>query len=390
MTQPSPSRVEEEEINFIDIIDFLVDSWKKLAAAAFIGAFLGLSGWFLLGQYSAEYILLNNTNTNTNTYALDLVSWKTIQKSLPNLASQILGGGDLPRDQVGLFKDLSDEGWWQKNVTPSYAISKADTKDLAGISKDLDAASTTILSLTVNAPGDSKQSSMDNVSTAARFLRTGGAYLQIRNILNSYEGETISTVADIQKRITSAEIEMAYQIQRAKALEDLHRRFPGNASVAGQVVDPKDSGAKYLPVSTQIIAVNNDINQSKENLQRLRDRLIQIALIKTFLEEAILLAESTFDGLALDGQLLSIEMGLRAKLAKDDVISKEILDQLHAQLLQVQARFTKGLEANTAPTSKKLGMIKSAIVGLITIFSLMLFVLLVRRVWAIVKNKGRK
>ena len=319
-----------------------------------------------------------------------MVSWKTIQKSLPNLAAQLESEGKAPEGQRDLYKDLANEQWWQKNVVPSYAISKADTKDLAGISKDLDAASTTILSLTLTSGGATKEQSLENVRAAARFLRTGGAYLQLRNILNSYEGETISSVAEIQKKITTTEIEMGYQIQRAKSLEDLHKRFPGNASIIGQVVDPKDSGAKYLPISTQIIAVNNDINQSKENLQRLRDRLMQIKLIKTFLEEASPLAEKTFDGLVLDIELLKIEDKLRAKLAKDDLKSQEILDELHTQLLLVQARFTKGLEANTAPNSKKRGMIKATAGGLSLAFFLMLFSLLAQKVWVNVKSGSTK
>ena len=382
----------ETEISLVDVANFLAESWKKLAIAGLVGAVLGLGAWGLLTNHSAQYILLNNTNTNTNTntYALDLLFWKTIQKSLPNLAAQVESEGKAPEGQGSLYKALANEQWWQKNVIPSYAISKADTKDLASISKDLDAASTTILSLTLTADGPTKEQSLDNVRAAAKFLRTGGAYLQIRNILNSYEGETISSVADIQKKITTTEIEMGYQVQRAKNLEDLHKRFPGTSAAGQQVVDPKDSGAKYLPISTQIIAINNDINQSKENLARLRERLGQIALIKTFLDEAIPLAEKSFDGLALDSELLKVEEKLRAKLAKDDANSQEILDQLHAQLLQVQARFTKGLEANTAPTSKKTGMIKAAAGGLAAALILMLLVLLGQRVWTNLKSGGAK
>ena len=318
------------------------------------------------------------------------MSWKTIQKSLPNLAAQVEAEGKAPEGQAELYKALSNEQWWQKNVAPSYAISKADTKDLAGISKDLDSASTTILSLTLTGSGSSKERALENVRAAAKFLRSGGAYLQIRNILNSYEGETISSVAEIQKRLTSTEIEMAYQVHRAKSLEDLHKRFPGNANVSGQVVDPKDSGAKYLPISTQIIAVNNDINQSKETLQRLSDRLIQIALMKTFVEQAIPLTEKTFDGLVLDEQLLELEASLRIKLAKDDIRQQEVLDQLRSQLLLVQARFTKGLEANTAPTASKKGMIKMTAGSMAAAFFLMLMALLGKRVWVNMKSGGAK
>ena len=383
----------EGEISLLDIVNFLQDSWKKLAAASIVGAVLGLSGWFFLGSYSAEYVLLNNNNNNNNnnnSYALDLVSWKMIQKSLPNLAAQIEDEGKAPQGQAQLYKSLASEQWWQKNVSPSYAISKADTKDLAGISKDLDAASTTILSLTIAASGTTKEKSIENVRAAANFLRTGSAYLQLRNIVNSYESETIASVADLQKRITTTEIEMGYQVQRAKSLEDLHKRFPGGNNASNQVVDPKDSGAKYLPITTQIIAVNNDINQSKEALQRYQDRLAQIALMKTLIEQANPLFDKTFDGLALNSELLALEAQLRAKLTKNDLKQQEVLDQLRSQLLVVQARFTKGLEANTAPTSTKKGMIKTTAGGLAGAFFLMLLVLLGQRVWLNVKSGGAK
>ena len=379
---------QEGEISLLDIINFLQGAWKKLAAASIVGAVLGLAGWLTLGSYSAEYVLLNNNNNNS--YALDLVSWKMLQKSLPNLAAQVVEENKAPQDQASLYRAMSNEQWWQKNVLPTYALSKADTKDLAGISKDLDAASTTILSLTLTASGSSKEQSIVNVRASAKFLRSGSAYLQIRSLLNGYESQTVSAVADVQQKITSTQIEMGYQQERVKSLEELHKRFPGGANISGQVVDPKDSGAKYLPLATQIVAVNNDINGSKENLARLHKRLEQIGLIKTFIEQAIPLQDQTFDGLALDDQLLVIEGSLRSKLAKGDANGQELLDQLHSQLLAIQVRFTKGLEANTAPTASKKGMIKSTAGGLVAAFFLMLLALLGQRVWVSIKSGGVK
>jgi hypothetical protein len=386
--QETESQSNEGEISLLDIVNFVQESWKKLAIAAVVGGILGFANWNFLGTYQAEYVLLNNNNNNS--YALDLVSWKTIQKSLPNLAAQIEDEGKAPEGKAGLYKTLASEQWWQKNVVPSYALSKADTKDLAAISKDLDLASTTILSLTIKSGGSTKEKAIENVRTAATFLRTGSAYLQLRSILNSYEIETISTVADLQKKITTTEIEMGYQVQRAKSLEELYKRFPGAAGGSNQVVDPKDSGAKYLPLATQIIAANNDINQYKETLQRYKDRLAQIALMKSFVDEAIPLAEKTYNGLVLDEQLQEIEVAMRAKLAKDDIKQQEALDQLRGQLQLVKARFNKGLEGNTSPTASKKGMIKSAAGGLAGAFFLMLLVLLGQRVWLNVKSGGAK
>jgi len=404
MTEPNhssrtPSSTDESdsiggaEISLLDIVTFVQSAWKKLAIAAVVGAVLGLGNWYFLGSYQAEYVLLNNNNNNNNnnnSYALDLVSWKMLQKSLPNLADQIVEDNKAPQDQAFLYKALSNEQWWQKNVLPTYALSKADTKDLAGISKDLDAASTTILSLTLTASGSSKEQSIVNVRASAKFLRSGSAYLQIRSLLNGYESQTVSAVADVQQKITSTQIEMGYQQERVKSLEELHKRFPGGANISGQVVDPKDSGAKYLPLATQIVAVNNDINGSKEVLARLQKRLEQIGLIKAFIDQAIPLQDQTFDGLALDDQLLVIEGSLRSKLGKGDANGQELLDQLHSQLLAIQVRFTKGLEANTAPTASKKGMIKSTAGGLVAAFFLMLLALLGQRVWVSIKSGGVK
>ena len=382
----------ENEITLLDIANFLQESWKKLAIAAVVGAVLGFSGWFIFGSYSAAYVLLNNSSSSSSSsYALDLVSWKMLQKSLPNLADQIIQENKAPENQASLYRAMSSDEWWQKNALPSYALSKADTKDLAGISKDFDAASTTILSLTLAANGRSKEQALDNVKAVAKFLRSGGAYLQLRSLLNGYESQTISTTAELQQKIANTQIEMGYQEERARQLEQLHKRFPGNSSAAQQVVDAKDSSAKYLPIQTQIIAANNDINASKETLARLQKRLDQIAIIKTFLEQALPIQDQTFDGLVLYKQLLEIESNLRTKLDKSNGNGTEFLNELHAQLLSIQVRFTKGLEANTAPTSDgKKGMIKSTTGGLASAFFLMLLVLLNQRVWQSIKVGGAK
>lgn len=392
LSPSSGSTQTDGEVSLLDIVTFVHESWKKLAIASIAGAILGLSGWFFLGSYSAEYVLLNNTNTNTNTntYGLDLLSWKVIQKSLPNLAAQIVEDGKAPEGQAELYRTLAGDQWWQKNAIPSYALSKADTKDLAGISKEFDGASTTILSVAVNASGSSKEGAVNAVRGAAQFLRTGGAYLQIRSLLNGYEGEVISAAGEIQRKITSTKIEMGYQQQRAKSLEDLYKRYPNNSSAGQQVVGPKESAAKYLSITTQIIAANNDINQSKEVLNRMDDRLSQLALIKSFLDEALPKIETTFDGLVLDKELLAIEAVLRTKIGKDDSKQQEILDQIRSQLLMIQARFTKGLEANTAPTSSgKKGMIKSIAGGLAGGLFLVLLLLLCQRVWSSVKSEAK-
>ncbi len=432
----STATAQEGEISFSQIVEFFLRVWKKLIVSLFIGSLLGLFFGFLLGTYTAEYIFFNQTlnvldisvsgksdrqigeetrsnallaitknsskneaNVNSgdapknnpgikiNSYAMDLPDWKGIQKALPSVANQVVAAGKVPPEQAALYRDLTEESWWKKNAIPSFiAVSKVDSKDIAGTIKDLDPESFVLLSLTITESGRTAESALNNVQAAADFLRTAGAYIQVRNLLNSYEAETIGTPAEIQKRITSIKIEMGYQQERLSKLEDLRKRFPGTANSGQQILDPKDSGAKYLPLTTQMIATQNDINALQESLQRSERRLAQLVLIKAIVDEAKPLASQTFDGIALSNSLLATEAKLRSQLSRSDVGGQEILDRIRAQLLQIQSRFTKGIEP--AAIIKTSGIASAMAAGSVITFLLTLLWLLGRQSWLSAKKKA--
>jgi hypothetical protein len=415
------------EISFADIVDFFLRSWKKLFAAAVLGALFGLFSSFLIGTYSAEYIFFNriqnvfeipgNTasevsvneddragsaiasskpsiknmldgtidniakvNLKSNPYSLDLTDWKSIQKALPSVAEQVLASGKGTPEQISLYRELAEDSWWRKNAIPTFlAVSKVDTKDVAGTIKDLDPDSFVLMSLTLTASGRSAQSALNNVQGAADFLRTAGSYIQVRNLLNSYEAESIGSPAEMQKRITNAKIEIAYQQERFNQLEQLRKRFPANSNNTQAILNPKDSGAKYLPISTQLIAIQSEINSLQERLQRHEQKLMQLAIIKSFLDQAKPLAAQTYDGLELSTNLLGIEAKLRLQLPVNERAGQEILDRVRAQLLQIQGRFTKGIEP--AALIKTSGIATAMAAGAVITFLLVLLWLLAKQSW---------
>ena len=371
--------VANTQLSMDEVIALIVASYKKLLLASAIGALLGFATWFFLFQYRAEVTLINSGN------GLDLISWRTLQKGLPNLADQIVQENKAPDDEIGIYRQMGDPEWWKSNVEATYALSKADTKDLAGISKDLDGAGSSILSLMITVPGYSRKVAIEKADVATRFLLTGGAYLQLRSMLNGYEAEALSAKADVEKLIGSTEIELAYLQGRAKNLDDLLKRFPSDQKIAQQVTDPKDSGAKYLPISTQIIAINTEIYQNRETLARLTDRLVQLEIMNQFLKEASPKAQTQFDGIELIKQYLLIEDALRKSLSPDNLKARAALDQLHSKLLNLEDRFTKGLEANTSPIAYKRGAIKVTLGGMALAFLVALLFLLGRRLFLMLK-----
>ena len=234
--------------------------------------------------------------------------------------------------------------------------------------------------MTLTAKSLSKNLATEEVLAAAKFLRSGAAYLEVRRLLNDYEVYSLGNEAQIKKKITALQIEMGYQKARAQSLEDLHKRFPSGSANSQQVIDPKDSGAKYMPIATQIIAINNDINGSKESIFRLQKELEIISLIKAFLVQGSILQNQDFDGLTLINQLLVLEADVRSKLGGDDGNGHDFFNKLRADLIQIQVRFTGGLLANTPPTATKKGMLKVMTLSLFAAFFIMLIALLIEKI----------
>lgn len=376
----APGGDSNAELSLADIIQFTLAHYRKLILAMLLGGLLGFLSWYFLVNYQAQLTLINGNQADGSRSegGLDLVSWRTIAQSLPNLADQMVQEDKAPEGTQALYRQMSDPAWWQKNVQPTYALSKSDMKDLATIGKELDGASTKIVSLTVSGVGSSRELAIDNVRQSSRFILSGGAYLQLRNVLNGYESEAIATRAEIERQISTNQIELSFLQARADSLESLLKRFPAEQRVAAQVVDPKDSGAKYLPIGTQIIALNTEIYQKRETLQRLGDRLAQIEIMNRFLQQALPQSQSQFDGVLLTDQLLDSEQALRKTLVPADLKAQLPLDQLRAHLLGIKNRFTKGLEANVVPNAKKRGMIKTSVGGVALAFALALIWLLGR------------
>lgn len=336
--------IEESLISLLDILNFLRDEWKRICVSAIIGAILGAMGWGVLATYKAESVLINNG-------ALTFMSWRGLQKNLPVLASQLLETNRVNDDEKSQYRQLANSSWWQKNVIPTYSLTKADTKDLATISKDLqESGGTNILNLVVTATGTSKASAEQNVETVTRFIKHGSAYLSIKNLINGYESQVLSTESDLRKKILDAEIELRFMRDRAKNLEALRTRFPANAAVGNQqIVDLKDSNAKFMPISTQLVAINSDINNTTESLQRMQDQLNQIKTLEVFVSKSVQILEVQTDGLALADKMLDIEAKMRKELAVDDTNGLQILNNIHATLVAMRTGFSKNLDTSLTP-----------------------------------------
>ncbi|PUE51340.1 hypothetical protein [Limnohabitans sp. 2KL-51] len=362
MTDSNPVQPDSDEfeIDFVALLDWLLANGMRLAMGAAGGLVLAVLVSMGFVNYQSKMVLINQG-------AINFTEWKSLSKLLPALATQTIEAGAIAEADLAQVRAMRSEPWWTKNVVPTYSLSKADTKELASMSKQMtEAGGDTILNFVVSASASNKTEVEKNVAAAVRFMQQGVAFMSLQNFVNSYEVQVLNADSDLRKRVTQANIELKYLQERARNLERLRERFPGNTAVANQqVVDLQDSNAKFMPISTQLVAVQSDINALQESLVRLQDQQVRQKVMADFVGQALPLMAKDFNGLTLVDQLLKIEQDLRAKADAQDINQQQALNNIQAQLVSTKTFFSKGLEVRLAPTTTKTtGVVKPALVGL--------------------------
>ncbi len=401
----------DDEIDLLALLGFLVDNAWRIALGGAIGVCLAVACWFGLVQYQAQIILVNQGTSNqgtsnqgtsnqgtsnqgtsnqgtSNQGAISFIGWKTLSKSLPSLAEQWLDKNKVAPPDQAQFKRMSQDRWWQQNVKPTLSLSKADTKELAAMSKQMtESGGDNILNFVITAKSGTQQEAAANASIAVRFMQQGVAYLSLQTLVSGYETTVLNTGPDLAKRIVQTRIELKYQQERARNLERLRDRFPGNTGVVNQqVVDLTDSNAKYMPISTQLVAVQTEINTNLEQLERMKDQLARTQVLEAFVAQAKPLVAQEFNGLALADQLLAIEKTLRGQADPQDINTLQALNALLADIVTQKTFFSKGLEVRLAPTVEKAsGVIAPAALGLV----LGLLLAIATAAWPLLRAKLR-
>ena len=347
---------QNDEISLLDIVDFFAVEWRRLFAAAIATTVIVVGGAFLFGDYKANALIINMNRSITDTSnkgPFDFVKWKYFQKALPDLAAELVQSGRINPDEEDAFRQMSQPKWWNKNVLPVLALSKDDSRALGNMSTDFrDAAGTAIHYLDVGGRGNTKEAAERNLAIHVDFIRSGSIYLALKGLVQDLETTAIKADADLRKKILAAEVEMKFLERKSQDLDLLRKRFPGNAAGAGalgQILDPKDAAAKYLPIDTQLIAVNADIFSQQESLERLRNTQVRYAAMSRFVNMALPALGETTKGLGLGDELLRIVGKLRKESRSGYLVWDQATTDLESRIQSIITTFDKGLQASAVP-----------------------------------------
>lgn len=370
---------DEQEISLNDIIRFFIAHWKILFIGAASGLIIAFGATALLGQYEAEATLINRSSANSA--SIDYFMWKSLKRNLPILAARV---SEPDKNRESFLKVLSREKWWNKNVVPTFALTKDDAKEILGMSKELqDAESTKIKNFVVKAAGASEGDALKNLSVVTSFFRAGSAYLALQDVIANYQLELLNSGSEVENKISSLKIELIHLANQMADLELLRKKFPGNSTtIITQTTGTGETEAKYLPITMQLIAINKDISARKEDLSRLMDRKSQLAVMHDFLSQASPVMDKNFDGLTLAAELMQIESGMRKNLQPSAWNEVSVLNNIKRDLTLINTRFTLGLEQPTFLSTSKPNYLKPAAIGLVAGFFLALLGSLCSVIWS--------
>ena len=361
---------DESEISFGDIIDYITGSWRWLLAGAVVGPVFSLLLVSVVTKYKAEIVLDNLTigskDTKDINVGLSFMEWRILSETLPLLAGQVV---ENQRDQGEEAKDpwLASPGWWVKNVTPTYGLSKSDTKNLADIGDALKGESTKISNLKVSYQSRSKEKALERADETVSYLRKGALYLRLKHQLEAYKSEVILTEQKLKKELLDNDIELRYRHEREKTLENLIAAESKGKTDGKIIVDVRNGEAKYLPLDTQLNAVKIDINALEESQQRLQDQDVMNGVIGDFVKKAspILNAEKKADGITLSQTFLDIESGLKSQMGESDWVKLSAVGRLHSDLVTIQSRFSTQMPEISRVVNKSMPVLPALAGGFI-------------------------
>jgi hypothetical protein len=266
------NQYEENSISLLDIVQFIKESYKKIALFALGGLVSAYIFSFALDQYTASITLLNYAE-------LDIPRIKYLQAALPKLSQE--------ESSKGSMSSFGSEELWKSAIKVNSLVGKSDAKDLIDPAS-LKSDRFNIYAIEMIGKANTKQLAEDRVQEISNYFINGSVFIDLRDLVRQYELKVSTTNAKLGIKILNAEVELNYIERRIKSLNELKRQFPSTIASQNnsmQLLDTKDSAAKYLPVLTQIIATTADQNNQLELLQRYKEEGAQMRIYNSFVEK---------------------------------------------------------------------------------------------------------
>lgn len=386
---------ENIQISLYDVVKFLMNRWKLYLVGFFLGALVAVSFAYLNSSYTAS-IFLNisrSFETNENFEAngikheapFDLIAWRATQKKLVELMQELASSDRSQGKKPAYIDALASAGWWPQHVVPIKVLTTDEAKELLGINsmiignnkpsedapllKSLGrviAEATRISALQLSQTAKTADIAISRVEETADVIISALALLRYHAFIDALRAQAIGLETKASSELGAFSLKLSVLERQRERLIRLNQEYPNSSGQWMGVVD-KDM-SKYLPIPTQLIAINLDIDQIKEQMSAVKLEQEQNAINREFAKEAARVLHKEYSNRAAGEQILNLENTMRIGLKPGDVHQLIALDRIRAQLLKIISINESQIKEapafiSKAPTPLKAG-IKGAGLGL--------------------------
>ena len=356
--------LDEDEITFSDLMDYLQDSWRGLVAGAVLGAVLASGGVAAIAKYKAE-IVLDNIEVIGNRN-LNFTGWRILSETLPLLANQLDEVANPEKHGGDGAAWLASTKWWEKNVVPTYGLSKGDAKEFPALSDSLKDQYTTITNIKITYEDRDEAVALKRAQRTAEFIKNAAIFSNMKSMVAAYTSESLATALSNTKALTDKQIELGYAHKRVDALQALIDKQHTGTTQHNISIDIQNGQGRYLPLQTQLNAELIGLDEIGIELGKLNDQRAQNEVLENFASHAKALVENAppLDGQFILDELVKLEQQLSADIPADDLVRRSTTMRIHSGLITTQMRFSSQMPVISSTVNKSPPLLQALAGGL--------------------------
>ena len=355
----------DQELSLRDLVNFIREFYKQIFYFALAGLIFGYISVFLI-PYTATINLSNNAGISLSELRYYLTQIPRVD--IDDQKNKSNKGGKLYADEI----------FWREHVKPITLLNKSDGKDLLDASS-LNVDGSKISSIQIFTKGSPTVDAAQQLGQIKDDFISGIKFVLARDLIRELDLEALTINNEMKSKYLTSEIELEYLQKRIKNLHKLKNQFPSSINIGTQVVDAKDSGSKYLPITTQIIAATTDANNLVENLAKYEDAASMSVVKALFVKKAEPLLPSDNHNPLLLQDLLSICEQIASNLSDPNQMLE--IERIKQRLAAIQItkinRLTESgavsFERKSPLTFSLFGLLAGLLIGLLVAFGVNIY-----------------
>lgn len=253
------------------------------------------------------------------------------------------------QEKQAMSKKFTEAKDIQKWISPLYAFSKEDSRQLAQVGKD---QNNSVLGLNLAFEANTPDQAAKMVSFLGEYVRDCLMYVTLFNYISDNAIVARTSLQENENDLSAIRFELEQEQKKMADIQAVLRKYPNAANIENrQLVSIQEGGAHFLSPLTQLVGIESKVADLRREVDRLeRDREKLLLLVEFFDLVNVSLNQEGKQGEPLFQRLKAAETELFAKkdLSRDTV--REVFNNLNIDRQNFDRTFYTSYRFVSGPT----------------------------------------